>query len=68
MSAIYTGSIAARLTTDGLWQYTGTSHDHAVTGWPETDTPPIYTKKQQAGAYDNFVLPANPAARNGDAR
>ena len=67
MSAIHTGSIAIRI-VNGRAQFTGTSHDHAITNWPETGTPPIYTKKQQAGAYDNFVLPANPAARNGDAR
>lgn len=58
MSAIHTGSIAARLTTDGLWQYTGTSHDHAVTGWdaPETGTP-IHIPAQRAGsAYEQVVL------------
>lgn len=61
MSAIHTGSIAARLTTDGLWQYTGTSHDHAVTGWdaPAQD-PQVRIPAQRAGnAYEQVVLTAD---------
>lgn len=57
MSAIHTGSVAARLRKDGLLEYTGTSHDHAVTGWPEPTTPQIFIPKQRAGGtYGSVVL------------
>lgn len=58
MSAIHTGSIAARLTTDGLWQYTGTSHDHAVTGWdkPAQDQRVRIPAQRAGSAYEQVVL------------
>ena len=58
MSAIHTGSVAARLTADGLWQYSGTSEDHAVTGWPALgQSAQVLIPKQRAGnAYETTVL------------
>lgn len=60
MSAIHTGSIAARLRKDGLYEYTGTSHDHAVAGWPEpTPDTRVRIPAQRAGsAYEQKVLNA----------
>lgn len=50
MSAIHT--------VNGRLQITGTSHDHAVTGWPEPATnPPVFIPKQRPGnAYDTHLL------------
>lgn len=63
MSAIHTGSVAARLRADGLYEYTGTSHDHPVTGWTETDAEQdvraLIPAQRVGDAYDTVVL--NPA-------
>lgn len=59
MSAIHTGSITARLTADGLWQYAGTSHDHAVTGW---DVPKRDASVRIPAQRDAFEMTAGCAA------
>lgn len=59
MSFIHTGSIEVR-TANGLLQFTGTSHDYAVTGWVTTEPkqdPQLRIPAQRAGnAYDTAVL------------
>lgn len=67
MSAIHTGSITARLTADGLWQYAGTSHDHAVTGWDvpgaEQDVRALIPAQRAGNAYETAVLQTKGDAR-----
>lgn len=63
MSAIHTGSIAARLRADGLYEYTGKNEDHPVGGWDTTGTAqntPAPIPAQRAGsAYEQKVLAAD---------
>ena len=60
MSAIHIGSVAARLRKDGLYEYTGTSEDHAVTGWPETgadqDMRALIPAQRAGSAYEQVLL------------
>lgn len=63
MSAIHTGSVTARLREDGLYEYTGASHDHAVTGWPEPtpeqDVRALIPGQRGGNAYEQVVLKAD---------
>lgn len=61
MSAIHADSMAARLREDGLYEYTGTSHDHPVAGWPEPakDVRAPIPAQRAGNAYEQVVL--NPA-------
>lgn len=52
MSFIHTGSIEVR-TVNGRPQFTGTSEDHAVTGWPE---PNAALRRRASSSYDTVVL------------
>lgn len=60
MSAIHTGSITARLRADGLYEYTGTSTDHPVTGWENTataqDIRALIPTQRAGNAYEQVVL------------
>lgn len=60
MSAIHTGSIAARLTADGLLQFTGTSQDHAITDWTlasaDQDPQGLIPAQRAGNTYEAVVL------------
>lgn len=65
MSAIHTGRVEVR-TVNGRPQFISTSHDHAVTGWPEpTQDVRVFIPTQRAGnAYESVVLNPDKGARS----
>lgn len=63
MSAIHTGSVAARLRADGLYEYTGKNEDHPVGGWDATgsahSTAATIPAQRAGSAYEQKVLAAD---------
>lgn len=60
MSATHRGSITVRRREDGLYEYTGTSRDYAVTDWtlPETaqNVQAVIPPQRGGNAYETVVL------------
>lgn len=60
MSAMHAGSIAVRLRADGLYEYVGTSEDHAVAGWETTgavqDVRALIPAQRAGSTYEQVVL------------